>query len=121
MRLLVCGGRDFDDKGAAFMAMDRVLTKKRVVLVIHGDCRDRDGRLRGGDRWADEWAASRGIEPRRCPADWRGQGKAAGPQRNAYMLTLKPDGVLALPGGRGTADMVRQAEGAGIPVWKPYG
>jgi len=28
------------------------------------------------------------------------------------------DAVLAFPGGRGTADMVRQAQRAGVPVWE---
>ena len=28
----------------------------------------------------------------------------------------KPDLVVAFPGGRGTADMIRKAEGAGVPV-----
>lgn len=37
------------------------------------------------------------------------------------MLTLQPDGVIALPGGKGTEDMVAQAIGAGLPVWRPYG
>lgn len=121
MRLLVCGGRDYGDRSAAFKALDRVLTKKRVVLVIHGDCRGCDGRLRGGDRWADEWAESRGIDRRPCPADWIAHGKAAGPIRNSFMLTLRPDGILALPGGNGTDDMARQAEAEGVPVWRPYG
>jgi len=30
----------------------------------------------------------------------------------------EPDAVLAFPGGRGTADMVRRAKRAGVPVWE---
>lgn len=44
-------------------------------------------------------------------------GKAAGPIRNQRMLDEgKPDLVVAFPGGRGTADMVRRAKAAGVPV-----
>lgn len=45
------------------------------------------------------------------------EGKAAGPIRNQRMLDDgKPDRVLAFPGGRGTANMVKLAKAAGVPV-----
>ena len=51
------------------------------------------------------------------PADWKANAKAAGPIRNAEMLAdFKPDTVIAFPGGRGTADMVRKAKAAGVRV-----
>jgi len=34
------------------------------------------------------------------------------------MLELGTDAVVAFPGGNGTADMVRRAEAAGVPVWR---
>ena len=114
MRMLVCGGRDYVDRRAAFEALDRVLTKRRIVLVIHGAAR-------GGDTLADEWAQARKIERLPCPADWKRWGKMAGPIRNKEMLAHQPDGVVALPGGRGTEDMVMQALAAGLPVWRPLG
>lgn len=44
-------------------------------------------------------------------------GRAAGPIRHQRMLDEgMPDLVLALPGGRGTADMVRHATLAGVEV-----
>lgn len=50
-------------------------------------------------------------------ADWSKYGKAAGPMRNQKMLDeYKPDLVVALPGGRGTADMVSRARVAGVEV-----
>lgn len=51
------------------------------------------------------------------PAEWEAHGKAAGPIRNAHMLSdFKPDLVVAFPGGRGTADMVKKAQDAGVTV-----
>jgi predicted Rossmann-fold nucleotide-binding protein len=35
------------------------------------------------------------------------------------MLLLRPDVVIAFPGGAGTADMVRAATAAGVKVWQP--
>lgn len=118
MRMLVCGGRDYSDRRAAFEALDRVLIKRRVVLVIHGAAR-------GGDTLADEWAQAREIERlpfEVTPEEWRRIGPSAGPKRNARMLAEgRPDGVVALPGGRGTEDMVMQSLAAGLPVWRPLG
>jgi acyl-CoA synthetase (NDP forming) len=51
------------------------------------------------------------------PANWKKHGKSAGPIRNQLMLDVgKPDLVIAFPGGSGTADMIRRARKAGVPV-----
>jgi hypothetical protein len=64
-------------------------------------------------RWAHETNT-----PCECyRAEWLLYGKAAGPMRNQAMLhRSKPDAVLAFPGGKGTADMVKRAERVGIRV-----
>jgi predicted Rossmann-fold nucleotide-binding protein len=81
-----------------------------IERVIHGGCR-------GADEGANDWAKSENIPVIACRADWKKHGKAAGPIRNREMIRLhQPDYVVALPGGRGTADMINAAEAAGIPV-----
>jgi hypothetical protein len=110
MKVLVCGGRDFNDWTLLCDALDAVRIEHGVIThIIHG-CAS------GADKLADDWALMRGVQPVRCPANWNWQDKAAGPIRNAAMLALKPDLVVALPGGRGTADMVAKAEKAGVRV-----
>jgi hypothetical protein len=107
MRVLVCGGRGFDDVARVFWALDEL---GPVSALIHG-C------ARGADTLAARWAVSRGVEEHRFPANWSRDGKAAGPIRNAQMLREgKPDLVVAFPGGRGTADMVAKAKAAGVHV-----
>lgn len=116
MRLMVCGGRDYVDDDTVFEALDRVLAKRRVVLVIHGGAS-------GADSLADQWAKARGIQPMVFEVtrdDWQRLGPRAGPLRNTSMLNHgKPDGVVAFPGGKGTAYMVRQSVNAGLNVWHP--
>ena len=112
MKLIVCGGRDFADRAFLFAALDAVHRKRPVSLVIHGDAP-------GADRLAGTWAAARGIPVEAVPAQWKIYGRRAGPWRNFEMLQLKPDGVVAFPGGRGTADMISQALEAGVTVWQP--
>lgn len=115
MRLLVCGGRDYNDLARAWRAIDAVHAKRGIEVVIHGD-------YRGADILAKNWAISRGLPHLPFPADWRRLGPRAGPVRNQRMLDEGvPDGVIALPGGNGTLDMIARAERAGLRVWRPYG
>lgn len=115
MRMLVCGGRDYEDGIAVFRALDRAHAHRPITLLIHGA-------QRGADRWGERWAKSRGVPFKPYPADWDRYGKAAGPIRNSLMLAEgQPDGVTAFPGHEGTADMVAKARRAGLPVWQPYG
>ncbi|MDP9155326.1 MAG: DUF2493 domain-containing protein [Pseudomonadota bacterium] len=110
MRLLICGGRDFENRVWAFERLDRFHLKTPVTHVIHGAAR-------GADTIAGEWADAHGIPCDARPADWERLGNAAGPARNTQMLREgKPDHVFALPGGKGTMNMVIQAKGAGVPV-----
>ena len=115
MRILVCGGRDYSDKVYAYHWLDQLHHGvEPVTEVIHGGSS-------GADEIAGMWARARGIKETAVPANWRLYGRAAGPLRNHRMLELKPDRVIAFPGGRGTADMTRQALAAGVSVWYTHG
>jgi hypothetical protein len=75
------------------------------------------GGAKGVDLVAKEWARKTpGLERYECKADWDTYGNAAGPMRNARMVSWNPDLVIAFPGPNsvGTWDMVQQARGAGI-------
>lgn len=116
MRILVCGGRDYPDRAAVYRALDRARRKCGVTVVIQGDAPS------GADLFARMWATKRGLPLEGYEADWERHGRAAGPIRNQQMLDDgKPDGVVAFPGGRGTADMVRRADAAGLKIWFPDG
>jgi hypothetical protein len=110
-RVLVCGGRDFDDK-LLLSSVLGVMHRNRVFsLVIHG-------RQRGADSLADEWAIDARVPVLRIPANWDAFGHAAGPIRNAEMLKVgKPDLVVAFPGHDGTADMVSRARRSHVEVF----
>lgn len=112
MRLLVCGGRDFNNRQAVFSVLyDFEETSEGVSCIIHGGAK-------GADAWAAEWAQTNGIDVQEFPADWEKYARSAGPTRNAVMLKEgQPDAVLAFPGGRGTADMIGQARAAGVDVY----
>lgn len=108
-RVIVCGGRDYGNYDRAFQVLDDLHSRQPIDIVFHGNCR-------GADLVADAWARSRRVTVHPCPADWKRHGHRAGPIRNQNMLGHKPDVVVAFPGGRGTADMVRRARAANVDV-----
>jgi hypothetical protein len=110
MRLLVCGGRDWDD----FEVLNEELTwlayEPGISVIIHGGAR-------GADTLAGEWAALTKTPVEVYRADWEKHGRSAGPIRNKRMLIEgKPDMVLAFPGGRGTRNMIEQAVAVSVKV-----
>lgn len=114
-RVIVCGGRDYTDRERVFAALDRADARRRIDYLIHGGAP-------GADELAGEWARERGRPHEVMRAEWKRLGAAAGPARNQRMLDeCRPSALIAFPGQRGTADMVRRAEAAGLPVWRPYG
>lgn len=112
MRVLVCGGRDYRDRKTLRDVLDGFHAATPFSSVIHGDAP-------GADTLAGMWALQHDILVEVYPAEWRRYGRSAGPIRNEKMLREgRPDLVVAFPGGRGTADMVRRAQKAGVRVEK---
>lgn len=110
MRILVCGGRDFDDYNILSQHLNQYISSG--LTLIHGAAR-------GADSLAERWAKDNADNIEAYPADWDKYGKRAGYIRNVQMLNEgKPDLVIAFPGGKGTQMMINLAEAAGIPVVK---
>lgn len=118
-RAIVCGGRDYGEAGA--VGVDAAERDRRAIFVAldklapteiaQGGCRT------GADRWAREWAKSRGVTCQGYPAAWIKHGGKAGPIRNQRMFDdFRPDVTVATRGGRGTASMVRITQAGGVPV-----
>jgi hypothetical protein len=107
-RVLVCGGRDYADRARVWAELDRLNAERPIDCLVHGDAS-------GADRLAADWATHNCPSRWAFPAEWNRYGKRAGPLRNARMLQdAKPDLVVAFPGGRGTADMVKRARESGV-------
>ena len=109
LRVLVCGGREYSDYGRVCAVLDEINAATPIRAIIHGNAR-------GADLLAHSWALGRKVGGWACPANWSRDGKRAGPLRNQRMLGHSPDLVVAFPGGKGTADMVKRAALAGVTV-----
>jgi hypothetical protein len=109
-RVLVCGGRDYDDRVALFVTLDLLHAQRRFTTLIAGGAR-------GADTLAKQWTQTRGVRTRTYHANWKIHGHAAGPIRNERMLRAgQPQLVVAFPGGKGTAGMTALARAAGVEV-----
>lgn len=108
--VVVTGGRSYVEQKVVYVALDQLLPQ--VALVISGDAH-------GADLWSQRWASDRYVHYARVAALWHVHGAAAGPIRNRAMLALRPDLVVAFPGGAGTADCVAAAAELGLAIWEP--
>lgn len=114
-RILVTGSRDWDDHDMVRANLATAVFQKVPAVIVHGACPS------GADAIASWWIRQHriiGLTEERHPADWRANGKAAGPIRNAHMVNLGADLVLAFirNGSRGASHTAALAEQAGIPV-----
>lgn len=118
MRLIACGSRDWTN----YEEIERTLLSfihqfGKPAALIHGAAR-------GADTLAGQAAQRLGIPVEEYPADWRGNGKGAGPIRNRQMLDTGADYVIAFKDAfdttlrkGGTENMIRIAREAGVPTW----
>ena len=114
---IVTGGRHYDDRCEICYYLDELAP----ALVFHGGAS-------GADELADEWCDNRGVPAVIMPALWTALGKAAGPRRNGWLLSLAQSVArdrgaelvcLAVVGGVGTADMTGRCRAAGVRVVTP--
>jgi hypothetical protein len=113
MRVLVCGGRRYDDDDAVHHELIGFHWRIPITVIIHGG-------VSGAGAIAEAWARRNRVAVVRYPPNWERLGKRAGKLRNDFMLAdSRPDFVIAFPGGRNTADLVAKAFAAGIQVLHP--
>ena len=123
--LLGCGGRELAWPSEQVLAvLEQLVAERPVIRLIHGGAR-------GADRMIAQAAEQLGWPVLAVPAQWQRYGRDAGMLRNGRMLEqaiaiaqaastaeqLVKVGVIAFPGGTGTAGMVRLARSAAAAGW----
>jgi hypothetical protein len=113
MRILVTGSRNWNDLDAIREAILAATIGYRYenVTIVHGAAN-------GADTIASQIADKLHMNQEAYPADWKEYGRAAGPLRNQEMVDLGADLCLAFlqEGSKGTADCIKRARRARIPV-----
>lgn len=113
LRILVTGGRDWDDADLIEHAIIHGTGQENYdyVTLVHGDAP-------GADTIAAGVAEKYGIITEPHPADWKNKHRAAGPIRNQEMVDCGADIALAfyMAGSKGTKDCMRRIAKAKIPL-----
>lgn len=119
-RIIVAGGRDFDDFELVMGTLDAYIDQ---LWVDRGHLEIVSGRARGADRLGEQYADICGIRVACFEANWQKYGKVAGPMRNVEMADYASEdgytGVLiAFWDGesKGTEHMIKVAELKGLKV-----
>ena len=110
MKVIIAGGRDFNNWELLCRSCDRILSNQSEVIIVSGTAR-------GADSLGERYAAEHGYECLKFPADWERYGKSAGYKRNTEMAD-NADGLIAFWDGhsKGTGHMIDIAKSKGLLV-----
>jgi len=114
MKVIIAGGRDFNDYEKLCRFCDKVLSKQNEIEIVSGTAR-------GADKLGEKYAVDNGYDIKRFPADWDRYGKSAGYRRNAQMAEYA-DALIAFWDGKskGTEHMINLANTVNLKVRVNY-
>lgn len=109
MKLIIAGGRDFNDYKLLKRKLDYFLS------VVDEDIEIVSGTAKGADKLGELYAKEKMFPVKRFPADWDKHGKRAGYIRNKEMAEYATHCVCFWDGkSAGTKMMIELAEGNGL-------
>jgi hypothetical protein len=110
LRVIVCGGRDFNDKAMLSRVLWYVHERRGIAEVIYGG-------QRGAEQMANQWAFEMGIKRIEVRAEWSRYARAkALAIRNRQMFELQPHGVIAFLGDRNSQAVEQLARELRVPI-----
>lgn len=109
-RVIVAGGRDFNDYMQLEQVLDKFLADKPEAKII-------SGMAEGADTLAIQYADKHKLTKILFPANWKRHPRRAGFLRNEDMLTIGTHLVAFWNGkSHGTQHMIEITKAKGIPV-----
>lgn len=120
LRIIVAGGRDFNDYGLLKFEMDRIVNRA-CDRYSKEDIKIMSGKAKGADSLGERFAHEVGLEVKEFPANWNEFGQLAGPIRNREMAKHAASGtgegmLFAFWDGKskGTKNMIDTANKYGL-------
>ena len=109
MKVIIAGGRDFDDYEKLRTYCDHILEDQTDIEIVSGTAK-------GADQMGERYAKEKGYPVKRFPADWS-KGKSAGYIRNEEMAKYA-DALIAFWNGmsKGTEHMINLAKQYGLKI-----
>jgi ABC-type enterochelin transport system substrate-binding protein len=110
MKVIIAGGRNFNDYNKLRESCDNILVNQNEVEIVSGTAA-------GADTLGERYAQEKGYEVKKFPAQWDLYGKSAGYKRNQQMAEYA-DGLIAFWDGKskGTKHMIDIANKMGLKV-----
>ena len=104
MKVIIAGGRGFDDYDLLCRKADVFLSRQDEVEIVSGTAK-------GADKLGEKYATERGCPIKTFPADWGTHGNKAGYLRNEDMA-IYADALIAFwdEQSKGTKHMIDIAE-----------
>lgn len=100
MKIIIAGGREFNDYESLCTEVRRILTGKLDISIISGTAR-------GADSLGAKYATACGYNLIQMPADWNKYGKAAGYRRNEEMAQIADMAIVFWDGySKGSGHMI---------------
>lgn len=110
MKVIIAGGRDFNDFSLLKETCDRALINLVDVEIVSGGAK-------GADLLGEKYATESGYPCKSFPADWEKYGKAAGYKRNAEMAKYANCLIAFWDGkSKGTQHMINIAKNNGLQI-----
>lgn len=110
MKVIIAGGRDFNDYDYLREKCDYYLQNMIDVEIV-------SGKAKGADSLGERYGTEKGFKIKEFPADWDKYGKSAGYRRNGDMADYA-DSLIAFWDGesKGTNHMINLARDKGLKV-----
>ena len=100
MKVIVAGGRDYDDYQLMENRLDYLLQNEASITIVSGTAK-------GADKLGERYANQKGFDIIEMPADWDKFGKSAGYRRNEEMAKIADAAVIFWDGeSRGSKHMI---------------
>lgn len=114
MKVIIAGGRYFEDYTELCQYCDKVLQNQINIEIVSGGAR-------GADTLGEKYAKERNYRLKLFPAAWSKFGRSAGVIRNAEMAKYATILIAFWDGkSRGTRSMINLAEKEGLKVYVHY-
>jgi ABC-type enterochelin transport system substrate-binding protein len=110
MRIIIAGGRNFNDYDKLKNSCDNILINQEDIVIVSGNAN-------GADKLGERYGKENNSPIETYPAEWDKYGKSAGYKRNQTMAD-NADGLIAFWDGKskGTKHMIDIATKGGLKV-----
>ncbi len=118
MRIIIAGGRTFDNIDQMMLVMDTFIEEREEQLSDGQKITIISGTAHGADSLGERYAELRGYDVEQYPAQWIVYGRSAGYKRNEQMGNVATHCVVFWDGeSRGSKHMIDIANQLGL---SPY-